>query len=275
MDFFFKHFDHLERRFPKGLRLLNAAYFQKNHRVLETFTTFNFSFILKGSGTYHHQGVEHPIQGPCVITQWPKEPMDYGPHDTWDEFYFIFSAASGEELIRRNMFSFQRPFWHLDHDQPIRARLEQVYREVHRDPMPVDFVDLAAEAAIMESLMSISPFQDSPEEISIFQKAKSIHQNPLIELPIEQWCRELHMSESSFRRAWQGAIGVAPKKFRAMLILQEARRLLVETPWSIAKVAEYCQFEDPLYFSRKFRKEVGMSPRDYRQQNSVFVPKTL
>jgi AraC-like DNA-binding protein len=273
MDFFFKHFDHLERRFPNGLRLQNVAFLQKNTQVVHTFSTFNFSFILRGSGSYKYQGVDHPIQAPCVLTQWPKGPMVYGPDDTWEELYFIFPASAGEELIRRKMFSFERPFWHIDHIEPVMARLEHLYQETHRDPLQVDFVDLAAEAAIMESLMTISPFQASPEEVAIHLKAKWLHENPFIELPIEKWCRELHMSESSFRRSWQNTIGMAPKRFRAMLILQEARRLLVESNWSIAKISEHCQFEDPLYFSRKFRKEVGLSPREYRQQNCAFAPK--
>ena len=35
----------------------------------------------------------------------------------------------------------------------------------------------------------------------------------------------------------------------------------------IAEVAQRCGYRDPTYFSRVFRRTVGMSPREYREQN--------
>lgn len=44
-----------------------------------------------------------------------------------------------------------------------------------------------------------------------------------------------------------------------------ARRLLADAALSVGEVAVACGFTDPAYFSRVFRKRVGMSPRIYRR----------
>ncbi len=44
----------------------------------------------------------------------------------------------------------------------------------------------------------------------------------------------------------------------------EARRLLAYTPMPVVEVAAQTGFEDPAYFSRFFRREVGHSPSEYR-----------
>lgn len=44
----------------------------------------------------------------------------------------------------------------------------------------------------------------------------------------------------------------------------EARRLLAYTPMPVVDVAVQTGFEDPAYFSRSFRREVGHSPSEYR-----------
>ena len=47
--------------------------------------------------------------------------------------------------------------------------------------------------------------------------------------------------------------------------LGQARRLLAETDEPIATVAQRVGYDDPLHFSRDFRKHVGLSPSAFRE----------
>lgn len=51
-------------------------------------------------------------------------------------------------------------------------------------------------------------------------------------------------------------------------IMLEARRLLAFSELSISEVAYELGYDDPAYFSRVFRKEVGASPQDFRASQS-------
>jgi transcriptional regulator GlxA family with amidase domain len=50
--------------------------------------------------------------------------------------------------------------------------------------------------------------------------------------------------------------------------IAKAKSLLTGTTLPLAKIAELSGFGDPYSFSRAFRRETGMSPREHRQQHS-------
>ncbi len=61
-------------------------------------------------------------------------------------------------------------------------------------------------------------------------------------------------------------MGVSIIEYVLSLRLEKAKQLLIEGELSIHKIAESVGFQDHNYFSRIFKKRVGMSPSDYRQR---------
>ena len=47
-----------------------------------------------------------------------------------------------------------------------------------------------------------------------------------------------------------------------------AKLLLQTTPMPVAVIGQQVGYDDQLYFSRVFKKRVGMSPSDYRKSAS-------
>lgn len=76
----------------------------------------------------------------------------------------------------------------------------------------------------------------------------------------ERIAEALHLSYSTFRRAFKAATGTSPHQYLLQLRLQEAISLLEKGQLKVHKVAELSGFESANYFSRCFRKHVGRSP---------------
>lgn len=74
----------------------------------------------------------------------------------------------------------------------------------------------------------------------------------------------LHVSYSTFRRAFKSATGASPHHYLLLLRLREAAALLETGRLQVRKVAEMTGFEDPNYFSRCFRKHLGRRPGELR-----------
>jgi AraC family transcriptional regulator, arabinose operon regulatory protein len=60
-------------------------------------------------------------------------------------------------------------------------------------------------------------------------------------------------------------MGTSPMQYLRTVRVEAAKRLLVTIETPVGEVAAQVGFEDPLYFSRVFRKVTGKSPTAYRE----------
>ena len=71
------------------------------------------------------------------------------------------------------------------------------------------------------------------------------------------------MSETYFRRLFLRGYGVSPVEYIRELKIARAKELLASGMYSVGEVAGLSGFQDECYFSREFRKAVGISPGKY------------
>lgn len=84
-------------------------------------------------------------------------------------------------------------------------------------------------------------------------------------LRLAEACRAGGLSESSLRRRFGEAYGLAPKQLVLRLRLNRALSLLADGRLSVQEVAAQCGFGDEKYFSRLIRARTGAPPRAWRE----------
>lgn len=85
-------------------------------------------------------------------------------------------------------------------------------------------------------------------------------------LKLGEIAAETGVSASHFSRLFQTQTGHSPIDYFIQLKVQRACRLLDNSGLMIADVAREMGFDDQFYFSRVFRKVMGMSPAEYRKR---------
>jgi AraC-like DNA-binding protein len=76
-----------------------------------------------------------------------------------------------------------------------------------------------------------------------------------------------HMSKRSFLRTFQAATGQSPIAYLIQIRVNRAAHRLRVTDDSVTAVAFEAGFQDSNYFTRQFRRVMGVSPRAYREAN--------
>ena len=61
-------------------------------------------------------------------------------------------------------------------------------------------------------------------------------------------------------------MGMSPKQYILEKKIARAKEFLDATEASILEISNSVGFLDPLYFSRIFKKKVGVGPEEYRKQ---------
>lgn len=75
------------------------------------------------------------------------------------------------------------------------------------------------------------------------------------------------ISYEYFRRLFHLFYGCSPIEYINALRLRHAKELLSSELYSVSETAVYSGFSDISYFSRFFKKNVGMSPFEYKKNN--------
>jgi len=81
---------------------------------------------------------------------------------------------------------------------------------------------------------------------------------------ISWYAKKLGVSEGHLHEVIKKATGASPGWIIRKEIVSEAKRLLVHTDLTISEISYKLNFEDPSYFSRIMKREIGMNPTHYR-----------
>ena len=87
----------------------------------------------------------------------------------------------------------------------------------------------------------------------------------------EEVARRVNMSYSWFRKIFRDYTNISPARYMQQLRLQEACRLLLGTAMSIKEIAFRLNYGDASYFSNMFRRNLGMTPLEYRNRFGVGI----
>ncbi|MEI7420905.1 MAG: AraC family transcriptional regulator [Prolixibacteraceae bacterium] len=85
-------------------------------------------------------------------------------------------------------------------------------------------------------------------------------------LRLNEIAEAAELSISHYSKLFQTRTGHSPIDYFTQLKVQRACRLLDNSGWMIADVARESGFDDQFYFSRVFRKVMGLSPAEYRKR---------
>lgn len=86
------------------------------------------------------------------------------------------------------------------------------------------------------------------------------------EIDIDALARELAVSSRTFNRRFHEATNQPPKQYLQKLRINEAKRLLATTTLSMESITTRVGYNDVSSFRRLFKREVDLSPADYRRQ---------
>jgi len=86
------------------------------------------------------------------------------------------------------------------------------------------------------------------------------------EAPVAQMAALSQLAERTFNRRFAQATGMAPLEYVHHVRLEEAKQLLESGDTPIEGIAVEVGYSDGSFFTRLFRRKVGMTPAQYRQR---------
>ena len=82
---------------------------------------------------------------------------------------------------------------------------------------------------------------------------------------IEEISSKLHVTSRYLSDALKAETGKTAKEWIHLELIELAKDMLLSSDASVSKIAYQLGFEYPNYFARLFKKKVGLTPSQYRQ----------
>jgi AraC-like DNA-binding protein len=113
-----------------------------------------------------------------------------------------------------------------------------------------------------------SPIIASYDEHFITQVIDYIEQNiDNALLVVEDLAKEFSMSRSVFYKKIKSLFGLSPVDLIRTIRIKRAVHLIDSSAYSFSEIAYMCGFNDLSYFGKCFKKQVGLSPSEYKLKN--------
>lgn len=192
---------------------------------------------------------------------------------SFSEAFFVETLADKTALRRSPLFQWDRPpFLQLPkaEDAALRALFDQLAAEWARRPQhSVTAVRLLLQLIVarFEEATCRCFSLDTPLDANarLYQRFRSaLEQTFRREKSPAAYAAQLGVHPNHLATAVRAASGLPPGEWIRARIVLEAQCLLGNTTRAVKEVAAELGYDDEAYFSRLFKKEVGVSPRDYQ-----------
>lgn len=111
------------------------------------------------------------------------------------------------------------------------------------------------------------PYSGSSSSIKEIDDAvRYFHANYQGLINVQDYAKAHNISKSWFIQLFKEYTSMTPNQYIQSLRLSNAQSLLESTEYNVTEVANIVGYDNALYFSRLFRKQVGMSPSEFRKQ---------
>lgn len=229
-------------------------------------------YTVSGHGRYGHAGGEYVTQPGDMILLKPGTLHDYGTargHRQWEPLWAHFIP---------------RPGWLAWLDWPeiapgilrlplanhtSQARISQRFQDViHLSTGPSRLREPLALNALEEILLWCDLANPRHEaaglDTRISRSLDFICQRFSEPLTVAAIAAQCGLSPSRFAHLFRAQTGETPQRYLELQRLNRARQLLEFTQEPVAAIARQVGFENPFYFTLRFKRHSGASPRHWR-----------
>lgn len=242
-------------------RYFNADYkiFRKNGR-----SDYHFLYVKSGNCTVMYKNKKYMLNEGNFVIYYPGQTQEYafdkiGCTTLWTHFSgrAVFEILS-ELKINPGVY-----------ESKLSENAVVIFEELIREFYLNHYMHKSAENALFIYLMTmVSRHIHVTQDISDIEKVIMLMNMQFdAKYDSQMYSKMCSLSKSRFSHKFKEVTGIVPSEYFINLKIKKAKELLASSDLTVAEISERVGYDNPLYFSRLFKKYTNASPTQYRSEN--------
>ena len=231
---------------------------------------YQLLYIVSGKGHFYFHGEDRVVYAGRMVLIQPRQEQryEYFGEDKPEVYWVHFTGSDVRNILRSYNIPMDDPIFYSGASSTYSYLFKEMIHELqtcktgYEDllTMYLRQIFLLVQRTRQEERPTVSTYIQ--EEMEFARRYFNEHYNEPIS--IQEYAESRNMSVCYFQRNFKQIVKHTPMQYLLTIRVNNAASLLETTDYSMAEIAAIVGYEDPLYFSRLFRKIKGVSPRDYR-----------
>lgn len=232
---------------------------------------YQLLYVVSGKAHFYFKGKERIVSAGHMVLYQPRQEQkyDYFCEDKPEVYWIHFTGNNVKNILRKYEIPMDDPVFYSGASATYAYLFKEIIYEIQT--LRTGYEELLTMylrqifLLIQRSRQDEVPLAASyiQEEMEHARRHFSEHYNEAIS--IEEYAQSRGMSVSWFQRNFKKYVHHSPTQYILNTRISNAATLLETTNYSMAEIATIVGYDDPLYFSRLFRKLKGMSPSQYKK----------
>ncbi len=226
-----------------------------------------FVFTLSGKSEFNFNGTPYILSQENIVhggAQMQLTQKVIG--NSCCEYLLVLYRICGSEPE-----GFSLPNVHFELKTGISPRLTELLRRLHQvSSQPDGIAAFKAETLfrdVLDEMFVCVRNQTDGGAQALFEKLSAyIHEHYMVPLTICQIAEQSGINRNRLSYVFNKYAGMGPGDYLLRYRLNRAKELLLAGEALVQEIAQAVGFNDPLYFSRVFKKQFGIAPSEFRKR---------
>lgn len=244
------------------------TYWQKGRR------DYQILYVANGKTHFWFDDKEEIVSAGHMVLYKPEEIQKYIYYleDNPEVFWIHFTGSDVKNILAYHGISLDEHVFYCGVLPDYKALFRKIIQELqlcrygYEDYIASLFNDilLLVDRQQHEQKKTTGNVQEQIERAAAY-----FNENYNTKISIDDYAESLHISTNWFIHNFKQYAGMSPAQYILSLRMVNAQSLLERTTYNIKEISEIVGYENPLYFSRVFKKEIGKSPAQYRKERAT------
>ena len=220
-------------------------------------------YIKRGEFELYENGTKSVVGSGGLVLYRPHEPQMYTSLRNCTFYWIHFSGTAAKEMLDFFKTRSQKIGTFPDFEEFCNSTISAFASQKTN-------YSLFCTGRLVSLIATISQkfnFDDAKENSLLAPAMLDMHTNFTLQRTNDEYAKMCGLSKSHFIRLFHKYIGMPPQKYRASIAMREAKHLLKSN--SVSSTASILGYTDVFYFSRVFKKTVGISPSAYAKGSEI------